>query len=519
MVTPAPTLGPLVCRWIEQNVVLGEGDHYGKPFRLRRWQKRHLWELFELWPKDPEARSLDPSVWQAERLDLERRYLEALFGMPKGNGKTPLGGAVGSSELGGPVVFGGWSEDGRVRGMLRPSPVVIVGAAADKQADLVFGEIKTTWRESQRLAGFADVFEAEVQLLGRPGVARRVAAVRGANDGERPSCFIADELHEWRTGAQTGAYLVMSNGTAKRADSLRYAITTAGDDLDTLLGKLYLRGKAKVAAVAKGEPDPDPRFLFEWHEAAENVDTSTDEALAAAIRSCHPAADDFVNVERVVRQYRSVAEHEGRRYFLNQWTRPADSWLPVGAWDACAGEVVFEPERPTAVGVDFALKRDRVAVVAAQEDEDGVVQLRARVWEPDGGKYDVGEVEQYLRDLHRELEVVAFAYDPAYFERSAQALEDEGLPMLEFPQSRERMVPACSTAYEAVVNRRVRHDGDAALKDHVESAVPRSADRGWTLSKGRSKRPIDACIAFVIARWVATAPLEPAEDLPPADIL
>jgi hypothetical protein len=30
-------------------VVLGEGDYYGQPMRLRPWQERFLWRLYEYW--------------------------------------------------------------------------------------------------------------------------------------------------------------------------------------------------------------------------------------------------------------------------------------------------------------------------------------------------------------------------------------------------------------------------------------------------------------------------------------
>src|SRR4051812_27864936 len=61
----APTLGPQVVRWIEANCVLGEGDHFGEPVRLRRWQKALLYVLYELTPTG------------------RRRYTRALFEMPK----------------------------------------------------------------------------------------------------------------------------------------------------------------------------------------------------------------------------------------------------------------------------------------------------------------------------------------------------------------------------------------------------------------------------------------------------
>ena len=61
--------GARVCRWIERHCVLGEGDYFDQPFRLRSWQRRFLYRLYELNP------------------DGSRRYRRALLGLPKGNGK------------------------------------------------------------------------------------------------------------------------------------------------------------------------------------------------------------------------------------------------------------------------------------------------------------------------------------------------------------------------------------------------------------------------------------------------
>jgi phage terminase large subunit-like protein len=77
----APSDGARVCRWIERHCVLGEGDYFGQPFRLRPWQRRFLYRLYELNP------------------DGTRRYRRALLGLPKGNGKTPLAAAIAAYEL------------------------------------------------------------------------------------------------------------------------------------------------------------------------------------------------------------------------------------------------------------------------------------------------------------------------------------------------------------------------------------------------------------------------------------
>ena len=76
--------------------------------------------------------------------------------------------------------------------------------------------------------------------------------------------------------------------------------------------------------------------------------------------------------------------------------------------------------------------------------------------------------------------------------------------MLEYGQSSALMVPACQIAYELINSGRVIHDGSPAFTDQVLSAVPRQTDTGWRLSKGNSKRKIDACIALVMALSRAT---------------
>ena len=66
------------------------------------------------------------------------------------------------------------------------------------------------------------------------------------------------------------------------------------------------------------------------------------------------------------------------------------------------------------------------------------------------------------------------------------------------------MIPACGNAFELIVNQRVAHDGSPQFVDQVLSAAQRMTDEGWRLSKGKSKRKIDAAIALVIALDRAT---------------
>lgn len=471
-----PSHGPLVCRWIQTHCVYGEGDYFGQPVRLQRWQKAIVYWLYEYNP-----------------VTKVRRFNEALIEVPKGQGKTPLNGWVQLFELLGPPLFGP-----------KGSPLIPVAAASFEQADLLFGDMKHACRESPTLKQFTEVFDTEIMVRGGPGRAYRVAAVAGTNDGQRPSGLAADEIHEW-LGAKERVHMILVNGMSKRANAMAVNTTTPGSSLDTLAGRKHLYGYR----VNSGEVD-DPKFMFVHYGAPDIYDLDVEEQLVAAVLAANPAAGTFLRTDEVVARYHKMPRFEYERYHLGRWTRSDECWLPSGAWESCKGEVVIDPARPVHVGIDFAIKHDSVAVVVAQRQDGGRIAVTSKVWNPDGDTIDVVAVENHLRKLHRDLRVEAFAYDPAYFVRSAEVLLDEGLPMAEFSQGAASMVPACQEAYRLICDALIVHDGDETLTDHVLSAAVRETDNGWRLSKGKSKRKIDACIAMVMVVFLAAA-LEAAD--------
>ena len=476
--TLPPTKGARVVKFIEKFCVHGEGDFFGEPFKLDDWQKAIIYELYE------------------QNSDGSRRYREALVGLPKGNGKTALAACIGLYELLGSGVT---------------SPLVAVAAASYEQANLVFGTMKTMCDESKFLSEMVDTFENEIQVKNAPGRAYRVAAKAGTADGGRNSCLIADEIHEWANINQERVHYVLSNNTAKRKDGLVLNITTAGYNLDSLAGRLYQRGLKKET----GESE-DPEFYFKWIGAKEGEDHEDKEVW----RRVNPAIDNnWWPLENLNRRFKSLPLNEFQRYHLNQWTRTEEeSWLPPSAWDNCLGEVIFDPDEDTFVGVDMALHHDSVAIVHGQKNKQDKIILDAKIWHPDD--YDVIDIQQleaYILELCKQYKVKEVAYDPAFFERSAQVLLDNGVPMVNFPQSHSRMVPACNNAYDLIVNKKVIHNATATFTDQVLSAAQKTTDSGWRLSKGRSKRKIDGAIAMVIMLDRITAPITEVE--PPVAII
>jgi phage terminase large subunit-like protein len=157
-------------------------------------------------------------------------------------------------------------------------------------------------------------------------------------------------------------------------------------------------------------------------------------------------------------------------------------------------------EAPTWVGIDVGIKRDSTAVVAVQRGPDGKLHAWCKLWIPTEDRpVDVTDVMGFLRDLAKFARVEAISYDPRFFDVPAKMLSDEKLPMIEVPQSVERMTSICGQLLEVIKGDGLRHNGDRALRQHVLNAVARINERGFTLQKSKSRGRIDAAIALALA--------------------
>jgi phage terminase large subunit-like protein len=107
--------------------------------------------------------------------------------------------------------------------------------------------------------------------------------------------------------------------------------------------------------------------------------------------------------------------------------------------------------------------------------------------------------------------------DPFRWARTYQALEAQGLPIVEFPQSPQRMTPTTQRFYEAVLNAGLTHSGDPRLARHIDNCVLKVDARGSRLAKDtrNSPRKIDLAVAAVMALDRAATSAPKAEPVVP----
>jgi len=141
------------------------------------------------------------------------------------------------------------------------------------------------------------------------------------------------------------------------------------------------------------------------------------------------------------------------------------------------------------------------------------------LWERPAGVRDWrvprGEVRAAIVAAAERWRVVEIAWDEWLWLDTAEELEDEGLPVLKFPQNITRLGPATARFYDMATQAGFTHSGHAGLARHVANATIKTDSRGSRLVKDskNSPRKIDAAVAAVMALDRA-AQVEPPRPVP-----
>jgi phage terminase large subunit-like protein len=454
-----------VCDFIELALTISKGSHAGEKLRLRSWQRELLDDLFVTRPNG------------------RRKYRQALIGLPRKNGKSALSSGI--------ALYGLFMDD---------QGAEVYSCAGDKeQARIVFAEAKRSIESNETLSGMAKVYRDAIEYPARNAVYRVLSAEAYSKEGLNPSMVVFDEVH---VQPNDELWNVMNLGSGTREQPLVLGITTAGVKFDSSGGEsLCYRLWQYGHRVLSGEVD-DPSFFFRWWGAPDDADHRDPAVWTAS----NPALGDYLFLEDFEATVKRTPEAEFRTKRLNQWVSAAETWLPGGAWDACAAPDVLIPQGASVVlGFDGSFNNDSTALVVCS---DGVVPHIDVVdaWErPTDGRHDwqvpIVDVEEAIRAACRRWQVREIVCDPFRWARTYQILESEGLPIVEFPQNATRMVPATQRFYEAVVNETVTHSGDPRLARHLANCVIKTDARGSRLAKESkaSLRKIDLAVAAVMA--------------------
>ena len=441
-------------RFIETYCRSPKGEGHDVPLRLAPFQKEFL------------RRTL------ADGMDI------GILATPRGNGKSSLGGAL--------AVWALFDDDATGSPQV-PIVATTIGQGIRSCYGVAVSMIKAEPELLRRSLIFTGVTTPRVVVPFNEGELFPVSNDPDGLQGLDPSLAIVDEI-----GFQpVASWDSLRMATGKRAFSTIIGVGTPGFDRDNAL--YHVR-----KAVLEGAKLPG--LYFREYAAPDGCATGDRRAW----RIANPAIKaGFLRESALVTDIGITPEGHFRLFRLGQHFEGVDCWLGTNGavlWDALEAPYDFVAGAPTWVGVDVGIRRDSTAVVAVQKDATGHLHATARFWVPsEDNPVDVTDVMEHVRELARAYDVVAVSFDPRLFAVPATMLADEGLPLVEIPQSVERMTGILGSLLELIKRGELHHDGDELLRRHVLNAVPRFNERGFTLAKGKSRGHIDAAIALALA--------------------
>lgn len=476
----ARSQGPEVAAFGEALVPIAKdsiGGLAGEPMSFRPWQREILRHAL--------ARKADGTY-------SHRFYM---IGAARKNGKTALLSTV-------PLALGLFGDQGGE----------IYSAAADRdQAKLVMAHAKRAVEMSPMLAEQIRVFRDTLEFKPTGTIWRALSSEAYTKEGLSASLVVADELGAW---PNRDLFDVLSLSMGARRSPLFLAITTAGQrtdqtGMDSIAYTLYQLARRRIT----GEHD-DPTLGMAWYEADEDAynDPTRWHQANPGLLSEPP----LLSLEDLTSAQKRTPEGEFRTKRLNSFAASGTAFLPAGTWDACADiSLKVEPNDSLVLGFDGSFSNDSTGIVGVRITDGAVFVLG--LWERPiddlSWRVPIEEVELRMEEICKAYDVREIHCDPFRWQAVMERWQAAGLPVLEHPQSPARMTPATAHFFDAVVNGRLKHDGDPRLARHVSNASPYTTRYGVQVRKGKDAgKKIDLCVAAIMAvARAATLGAAPAE--------
>lgn len=434
----------------------------------------------------------EPYRWQKEELsvvcDPEDRPSIAYIQVPRKNGKSALDCMTALCEM----------------CLLEARHIYAVSDSQNNLSSVFWLELLDAIRRS----GNDDCFLIYQSRIEYPETGSFIQLRPGnfaASQGINPHLVLADEVH--LIGREVWNGYAMS--LAAHEDALLMGTSTPGYSLDSIAHDLDQMGRA----------GDDPDLYTKIYEPANPQCAVTDEA---AWEESNPAIDENKALRAALRRNsRLMPENDFRRFHLGQWTATERAFLPHGAFRSRKVNEPIPDDAFVVIALDGSWNSDTTGLVACSSYPRRLEALGH--WAPpamsgDEWRVPIYDVEQAIRAAAARFEnLVEIVCDPARWSRTMQTLADEGLPIVEFPQSTQRMGPATTHFYNAVMDAEVEWVDNSyghAMEAHIAGAETKETNDGPMLRKpafAPAASHIDLAVCAVMAHDRIVRLVEPAD--------
>ncbi len=510
---PYPTLGPLVCAWIEKNLVFGPGDLQGMPARLDPEKRALIYRCYELLPqgtRDANGKSI------AGR----RRFRRCAISLQKGSAKTELAAWIAAAELHpeAPVRFDHFDGHGKPWGRGLPSVYIPMVAYSEEQAsDLAYGVLKDILERCPISSDYDIGWERIARSGNASSKAMPLAGAPDSRDGALTTFQHLDESWHMNSPRHKRAAITMRANLTKRllADPWELETTT-----------IFVPGEGSIAEdtygyardVAEGRID-DSKIMFFHRQASDGYDwNDPDQRREALIEAAGPTAawKDIEGISSLWQDPKADKQYLERVYGNRPIATAAQAFNATAWANGSQPGRYVKPGALCAAGFDGSIKEDSTALVLTELATG--FQFPVKIWEKPAGATDWevprDEVNSAVAEAFETWEIVLLYGDPSKWESEMAAWAGKyGKRIVAWPTTYYRKMATALKAYAtAIESGAVTNNGHKAFARHIGNAQKnmmgfRDDDDSplWIISKDRPGSPnkIDAAMAGCLS-WQAS---------------
>ncbi|MGH1530001.1 terminase large subunit [Yersinia proxima] len=339
---------------------------------------------------------------------------------------------------------------------------VYSAATTREQARIVFEDAKSMIKQARATLG--RLFEFNKLAIFQEQTSSRFGPLSSdANnlDGLNIHCAIVDELHAHKT---RDVWDVLETATGARLQSLLFGITTAGFNKEGICYELRDYAIKVLQGAATGQFEDDTFFgiIFTLDKEDDPFDEKVWQKANPGLGICK-RWDDLRRLAKKAREQVS-ARHNFFTKHMNLWVTAEAAWMDMLKWGRCE---YIAPQHelktyPLWVGVDLSNKIDICAAVKIWQANNGHVHADFKFWLPegrlercsrqmaelyrkwaeiskltltDGDVIDHGQIKEELQQWVAGESLREIGFDPWSATQFSLALAEEGLPLVEVPQT------------------------------------------------------------------------------------
>ncbi|MBP1002376.1 terminase large subunit [Serratia fonticola] len=367
---------------------------------------------------------------------------------------------------------------------------VYSAATTREQARIVFEDAKSMIKQARPTLG--RLFEFNKLAIFQEQTSSRFGPLSSdANnlDGLNIHCAIVDELHAHKT---RDVWDVLETATGARLQSLLFGITTAGFNKEGICYELRDYAIKVLQGAATGQFEDDTFFgiIFTLDKDDDPFDEKVWQKANPGLGICK-RWDDLRRLAKKAREQVS-ARHNFFTKHMNLWVTAEAAWMDMLKWGECD---FIAPQHelktyPLWVGVDLSNKIDICAAVKIWQANNGHAHADFKFWLPegrlercsrqmaelyrkwaelgkltltDGDVIDHAQIKAELQQWVAGESLREIGFDPWSATQFSLALAEEGLPLVEVPQTVRNFSEAMKEIEALVYGGRLHHSNHPVM--------------------------------------------------------